>query len=227
MVFVVLGLVIIGPVAALYLFTGGIVIGEEFNPDDFSRQTFFYNKMPLFGWTIYGLVRDPATPVMEQNLVSDGWIKPTGNTRWDLVYDSATNLDQTRECDARILTRYLDFMTTDNENFWYAWNRDHPNLGPVFWQAVADLARAGQYVDAPDLMRLAMDFESDDVQEFRSRMDPLVADSLKVAGKRAQQEGDHRRAVALFQQSLGYVPDEETRQSLLVSKAKSAPPSDQ
>ncbi len=227
LVFVVLGLVIIGPVAALYLFTGGVVSGQEFNPDDFSRQNFFYNKMPIFGWTIYGLTREPATPVMEQNLVSDGWIKPVGNTRWDLVYDSATNLDRTRDCDARILIAYLDLMTTDNENYWYVWNRDHPNLGPIFWQAVADLARAGQYVDTPDLMRLAMDSESDKIEVFRARMDPLVASSLKTAGIRAQQDGDHRRAVTLFQQSLGYAADAETRQRLQESLDRTGPSSDQ
>ena len=168
------GLCLVTPVVLLVLFTLGFKFGEEFSPDDFTRRTFSYNRLPLIKWTIIKKLYEPSTTPFEVDLIADGWITAVNAQpkKWHLISDAGSQLPQ--DCDARFLTGYLDLADADGHSFWARWNDQNPLVAKIFWPKIAQMARESRYLEIPDLMRIAMSLENDDVQTFESR---LVKDS--------------------------------------------------
>ena len=156
-----------------HLFIGGVVDGEEFSPDDFSRRKFSYNVMPVFNICLWGIRYSDVTPVFEQTLFADGlldsdsakaWKKGKAK-KWHLVSDSASN-PESRDFDAQLLVRFLDIRNSEHESVWAKWNEDHPELAKMLWPVVADMARNNLYVELTDIMAQALSVSDENEDEF-------------------------------------------------------------
>ena len=112
-----------------YLSVAGIVSGEEFSPDDFSRRHFSYNVMPIFGVEIRGLSHQNSASVLEQTLITDNWITPITKTpqTWHLVHDSISKTSSP-DFDASILVKLLERSDSDDNQVWQIWTDDHLSL---------------------------------------------------------------------------------------------------
>jgi hypothetical protein len=160
------------PIGLLIWIGSGYTVGEEFSPDDFSRRSFAYNRLPGLGWILSKKQSTDLTSDLEKNLISGGFITPANHNPkiWHLCDDSmgaASSPSVPIECDARFLTGYLDLRVSGGGLYWDQWNDDHPKLGKILWPIVAGLARNNRYLKIPDLMRTAMAMESDDVSKFQ------------------------------------------------------------
>ncbi len=159
------------PFGLLILIGSGSRSGEEFSPDDFSRRSFTYNRVPGLGWVLRKKRHMDLTGPLERNLISSGLIVPATNDPkvWHLCDDFSDSFPSKAvpiDYDSRLLTGYLDLESSSGGSYWDQWNDDHPQVAKVLWPMVADLARKNCYLGIPDLMRAAMAMESDQVTEF-------------------------------------------------------------
>jgi tetratricopeptide (TPR) repeat protein len=205
------------PLVLLVLFVMGMTNGEEFSPDDFSRRSFYYNRVPLLKWTVIGKQYSDTTSDLEQTLLADGLIPPTANKTkvWHLSSDTAGTFDGylTYECDARFLTEYLDLLDSNASPYWIAWNSKYPDTAKVFWPLVADLARHEMYLAVPDIMRYAMSVESDEEPEkFEDRLNELVANAYLDLGEIDLTADRLSRASDRLTRSIELVPSPEAYQ---------------
>ena len=195
-----------------FLTIGGSIQGEEFSPDDFSRRRFTYNVAPLFGWRLQGIQYDDKTPVLEQTLLTNGYLgknaaKTAANKRWHLVYDNGSNLES-RDFDARLLIRFLDLNDGKHESFWMKWNDDRPDLADEFWPVVAEMARNYLYVDLTDIMARATKLSDSQVEDFRAYMKERAATAFCNLAERQRKELAYRNALTSYETSLKYAPSE-------------------
>ena len=137
------------PIGSIYLGTAGMVNGEEFSPDDFSQRSFFYNKVPWIGTTLWGLTHSDRTSALQRRLIAEGLIQPTGSKIWHLIRDNLTDPNRSRAYDARILVAYLKLQDDSSNSYWDRWIDDHPKSARIFWPRVADLARHRLYGAIP------------------------------------------------------------------------------
>jgi len=203
-ILLVAGLVAIAaiPIGLLLALVYGAVRGTEFSPDDFSRRDFSYLQVPWLNWTVSGIEYIDNTPELEQTLLTDRLIqrkKLVGKQTktWHLSYDS--DVPGSHACDARFLTKYLDFYDWDSKTatstpFWLKWNEEFPLSAKIFWPTIADLARREMYLSIPEVMRLALDVDKDQPRSFRSDLDELIRKSWITAGEADFQTGNYQRA---------------------------------
>ncbi len=211
-------LVITLPVVALVLFVMGMTFGEEFSPDDFSRRSFSYIRIPFFQWTVVGKQYEDTTPGLEQTMLTDGLITPVKNKRkvWHLSEDTAGTMEGylTYDCDARFLTEYLDLLDSNSSSYWDSWNAKYPNTAKAFWPVVADLARHEMYLAVPDVMRHAMSVESDaDPKQFETRLNDKAAIAYLDLAKIDQAADRLTRAADRLTRSIELVPTREAYQT--------------
>ncbi len=206
-------LVFLTPVFLLVMLGLGQTSGEEFSPDDFSRRSFFYNRVPYFRWTLVNKQFVDITPALEQTLLSDGFISASNRQPqiWHLYRDSGTAFDeeQSPDCDARLLVGYLDMKSPDGEPLWDSWNEKYPDSAKVFWPVVANLARDEMYLAIPDIMRLALEIDSDDPESFANQLNLDVAAAYLDMAMLDQQNGDLARTVERLSRAIEILPSRE------------------
>ncbi len=193
--------VISAPFVLIYLTFASMVDGEEFSPDTFETRRFQYYRIPIIGWPVTNRAIEDSSSVLQQALLSDGYITlpPKNTARWDLVREiwySGTSPD----FDAAILDKYLTMSDDGSNSRWFNWNDENPDRATVFWPAIADLARANQYVLMPDLFRLAINSpkaktRADD--PFQQELQKLARQLLTEQARRFRQSGDTAGAVEL------------------------------
>ena len=198
----IVGLLLVTPVVLIILLATGYTVGEEFSPDDFSRRTFTYNRMPGLKWTIMGKHHDNTTPALEQIMVTDGLIIPTNNSPkvWHLCFDSDS--PHSADCDARILTDYLDMKDKEGDFYWESWNDKFPESAKAFWPVVADLARREMYLAVPDIMRFGMETENDNSENFEKGLDKLASKLYFTHGQIDHEQNQHERALDRMNRSI-------------------------
>jgi len=207
-ILLVAGLVAIAaiPIGLLMALIYGTVRGTEFSPDDFSRRDFSYQQVPWLNWTVSGIEYIDSTPELEQTLLTDRLIQRRklagGQTKtWHLSYDS--DVPDSHACDARFLTKYLDFNDWDSKTatstpFWLKWNEEFPQSAKIFWPTIADLARREMYLSIPEVMRFALDVVKDQPSSFQSDLNELIRKSWITAGEADFQNGNYQRAAERF-----------------------------
>ncbi len=200
-------LLMVTPVGLFVFFFSGLVVGEEFSPDDFTRRRFSYNVVPLINYTFQGIEYADTTPVLEKTLVSDGLIlTPPGSVgtqkKWHLVSDFKTPVNVSDDFDAGILCQYLDLTNPGGENVWVVWNSKHPQLAVTFWPIVQDLARHQVYWAIPPIMRRALSLEQPNDALFSDYLVDATASAYIQAAQECQNREDHLRAVELFTLSI-------------------------
>jgi hypothetical protein len=133
----------------------GVVSGEEFTADTFSRRTYQYVELPYLGIPLSPVGRHEWRSELEQLLTEQEYVAVSGPPyRWDLV---AAQRGGTlwREGDAWILCTYLDARDRYDSLYWLDWTRAHPALARIFWPQIARLARRELYLFMPELFALA------------------------------------------------------------------------
>ncbi len=199
--------VVLLPITYMILSALGERSGVEFSPDDFCMRRFTYCRLPLINWTKRGIEYDDVPSESFQVLIDDDWIRASGRTpkRWHLVratsgFDGSNHgKHSSTECDARFLTKYLNFTNSDGENYIMKWTDDHPKAAKVFWPLIAEMARDSLYLPIPQVMEFAIDFpKMEKTEQFNSELEQLVADAWFEAAKTDQLNGRHERAIKRF-----------------------------
>lgn len=224
------GSLIFGLPFLVYLYIGGLVTGEEFSPDDFSRRHFSYNIVPFFNICRSGVEYHDKTPVFDQTLLNDGLLGEIGEgkgktdtdmatldqdaknvtvaaiqKRWHLIRDSASDAES-RDFDANLLIRFLDLVDSEHESIWIKFNEDHPELANEFWPIVADMARYYMYVELTDIMARAVTIDAESVDEFRIFMKSHASNALNSLATKKKDAGDLESARVLYKKSRFLVP---------------------
>jgi hypothetical protein len=152
-------LILIG-ISVLVLFAFGRAQGEEFSPDDFSRRSFEYVRLPGLNWVVRGIEYQDLTGDIEKSLQTSGWISTTPAKTWHLCREAQAV--QPPECDARFLVDMLQKKSRSHEHlfYWDEWNEEYPELAKVFWPLIARMARDELYLPIPEIMQLAIDLEN-------------------------------------------------------------------
>lgn len=211
------------------ILTAGVTHGVEFQPDVFHRRTYYYYRLPLFGFQLTPIYRDDRTGKLETKLSTDKLIpapaRPPKNDEWDLVFEQS-GANSRIQGDAGILATYLD-MYADGELVWLKWTNDHPKLAAVFWPAVAEVARHELYIWIPDLMNLPKGVDTP--VELQTKIDAFMLDNYQSF---AQEQIDRDRAdlaLELVEQGLKRAPDDAELlrlKSEATAKATAKPPAD-
>lgn len=206
-------LVLITPIVLLVIFGMGQTSGEEFSPDDFSRRSFSYNRVPYFEWTLIGKQYIDVTPTLEQMLVDEGLITTTKNNPqvWHLYRDSGTSFGEVKspDCDANLLISYLDLLTPEGELLWELWNKKYPESAKVFWPIVAELARDEMYLAMPDIMRLALSIDDDKPKLFAEQLDLAVGAAYVDLAMIDQDNRRFERAVERLSRAIEIRPSSD------------------
>lgn len=190
-------------VFGMYLWVGGQVTGEEFSPDDFSRRHFSYNVMPIFGIQLKGVRHYSSASVLEQTLISDGWIKPVTNTpkTWHLVSDSVSD-NSSSDFDANILVQLLNVDNDEDEDLWQLWTDEHPKDAKIFWPAIAELARANMYWAIPDIMNFASEFQADGKTLFTEGLAVRMSHAFFLKAESLRESGSHADAIENYSTAI-------------------------
>lgn len=196
-------LLVLAGIGFLVLIAFGMVAGDEFSPDDFSRRHFDYIRIPGLNWVVRGIEYHDITTDFEKNLGIDGWISTTSPKTWHL-YREAQVL-QPAECDARFLVEMLQKKSDSNEYqyFWEQWTQEHPKLAKVFWPVIARMARDELYLAIPEIMQLAMQVdrrteggEVPSAEDFEVELKQKLAAAYKKFGELDQANGRTERSQA-------------------------------
>jgi hypothetical protein len=205
---ILLGAVVAGAsLLGLTVLVGGVVQGEEFCPDDFSKRTFFYFELPFFKKQLTAVQHEDSYAPVSADLIGGSYLRPAPTPKtWHLIYDNRTP-SISPECDARILDQYLEQMTDSYAFFWNEWTSDHPKHAVIFWPIVSSLAKDNLYVDIPPVMDAAAN--PGDVTRFQSEIEDLVAQIYMRRAADMQRLDEHQRAVDFIDRaiSLGYDKD--------------------
>lgn len=210
--FVVVGLVVTMGVVLITIAQYGLVTGEEFSAENFSRRQFTYYEIPMIGIQVWPIDRTDKTNDLERFLISEKLINEVKTSdaqrRWDLVLATHGSADGQQlvfsEGQARILSSYLDAENADKKNVWLEWSKQHQELAKVVWPIVAKLARQELYVFIPDLLLAARG--AADAAEFQQRMNRMLAEKYLDLAKTQQQLGRHELAVELFTECISLAP---------------------
>ena len=206
--------IVIGLPFLLYLLIGGIVEGEEFSPDDFSRRYFSYNIMPIFGTYIQGIEYHDKTPVFEQTLLADGFLgrttaAPELGKQWHLIYDNASDAES-RDFDAKLLIRFLDLIDIENhESIWDKWNEKYPELAKDFWPIVAAMAKSYLYVELTEIMVQAKSLDESRLDEFERFMVKHASSAFADHGDQLQDQGKFEQALKSYEKSYELQTNEQ------------------
>lgn len=191
-------------IGSLVLTLSGNVEGREFSPDNFSIRSFTYNKVPYLDWIIAKKTTNDESGDIQQDLVDLGFLPVNANaTTWHLV--SERNLSGSLpppESDARFLTHYLELMDSSYSSVFVNWNRDHPDLAPLFWPHVIEMARQESYLKIPEIMEFALTDCPKNPTEFSDELNTLVAQAYLDLGKIDYHLGRFERAKVRLQLSL-------------------------
>jgi tetratricopeptide (TPR) repeat protein len=202
---------LVGLVVVLFLWVRmfGQVQGEEFSPHLFGRRFFVYYQVPVFGLQVTPIVRVKETKGIERFLVSQKFVARAAlkELRWDLVIDNLHRRDSP-ECDAGILTAYLDARGSDGDLYWETWSSANQARAKVLWPAVAEAAREELYVLVPDLIDAAQRFEQPG--ELQTALSESLSSGYGRFAASVQRRGLHQRAIALFGLALKHDPQDTT-----------------
>lgn len=215
----ILGLIFVTLVVVPVMMSSGQHYGQEFSPDDFSRRSYSYQVLPILNRTVTGIQYTSVQSDIGSELVLDGWIKPTGNQTksWHLLWDGNTQYGygtkRARDCDAHLLTDFLDKEDEDG-NIWSTWNNNFAGNAKVFWPILARMARDEMYLKTPKVMYFALKYPKDDPKAFEKELHQLVSDAYLELGQLDLEMGLSQRGKQRIETSLEFNENEKA-QSLL------------
>jgi len=167
----------VGLIIGFFVLTlSGNIEGREFSPDNFSIRTFKYNKVPYLNWIITKKTVDDESGALQQDLMDLGFLSANANaTTWHLV--SELNLSES-------------LLPPD------------PDLAPLFWPHVIEMARQESYLKIPEIMEFALTDCPKNPTEFSDELNTLVAQAYLDLGKIDYHLGRLERAKVRLQLSL-------------------------
>lgn len=136
----------------------GYVEGREFAPTHFKTRKFWYLEIPILGVQVSPIIRTEANSSLQQYLVSNSLVAnpPDDVDTWHLIEVRRWFLEQV-EGDAKMLDRYLNYFSPDNEvePFWNGWTTREPGMAKALWPRVQGAACGGRYAEIPTMFRIA------------------------------------------------------------------------
>jgi tetratricopeptide (TPR) repeat protein len=210
--FFVIALVVTIGVILFSIAQYGLVTGEEFSAENFTRRQFTYYEVPVLGIQVLPIDRKDTTNNLERFLITEKLIDEVqtndSQRRWDLIVATHGSVDGTElvfsEGQARILCSYLDAEDASKKNVWMEWSKQHQELAKIVWPVVAKLARQELYTFIPDLLLAARG--ASNAAEFDLQLDSLLAEKYLELAKTQQQLGRHEPAIELFTECIALAP---------------------
>ena len=191
----------------------GRMNGREFSPDNFSIRDFKYNKIPYLNWVISPKETSDQSGDIQQQLFDLGLLP--GNVpakTWHLVSElNLTDSFQPPECDARFLVYYLELTNLDGSSVLVDWNEKYPDLAPLFWPHVIEMARQELYLKIPEIMEYALTDPPKSQGEFSNKLKTLVAQAYLDLGEIDYHLGRMERARTRLQISLDIQPSKKSQ----------------
>lgn len=191
-------------VGLLVLTLSGNIKGREFSPDNFAIRRFSYTKIPYLDWVINEKKIDDETVPIQQELIDLGLLPRNSTAKnWHLISESnLSNSLLPPECDARFLTHYLDLKDSEYADVFLKWNLEHPDLAPLFWPHVIEMARQESYLKIPEIMEFALTDCQKNPTEFSDELNTLVAQAYLELAEIDYDLGRLERAKVRLQLSL-------------------------
>ena len=191
-------------VGLLVLTLSGNIEGREFSPDNFAIRRFSYTKIPYLDWVINEKKIDEETVPIQQELIDLGLLPRNSTAKnWHLISESnLSNSLLPPECDARFLTHYLDLKDSEYADVFLKWNLEHPDLAPLFWPHVIEMARQESYLKIPEIMEFALTDCQKNPTEFSDGLNTLVAQAYLELAEIDYDLGRLERAKVRLQLSL-------------------------
>jgi hypothetical protein len=154
----------------------GYVEGREFAPTHFKTRKFWYLEIPILGVQVWPIVRTEANSSLQQYLVSNSLVAnpPDDVDTWHLIEVRRWFLEEV-EGDAKLLDRYLNYFSPDNEvePFWKGWTTRESGLAKALWPRVQGAACGGRYSQIPTMFRIAA--SGRDVAQVERELDQYLA----------------------------------------------------
>ena len=215
----------IGIALLMYLNLWCSYSGTEFSPDDFTIRHFSYQYEPLTDWVVSGRKFEKDYSHSMPDLVTDNFIKPVFKKEktWHLIEDNGRYLrGYSVDSDARFLINFLALYDENYENKWTVWNSEHPNLAPVLWPLIAEMARDKIYLTVGDVLMFALDSEQTDPKQFKTDLHQKVAKAYLKLGKIDFENNDFESAEYRVTKSTEYHSDNDSE--ALLKRIRSAKP---
>ena len=153
----------------------GQIYGLEFSPLTFRRRSYMFFRVPVLGVQVTPVWRDDGTGELERYLKRQNLLPHSQPPdRWDVVW--VTQPGGRREGDATILIRYLDMAAPEQDQHWYSWSQQHPQLAQVLWPIVQETALLRAYVLIPGLFAVAE--STSDPNQFRHQLEAYLQPAL-------------------------------------------------
>lgn len=198
----------------------GRVSGLEFSPDNFETRTFYYWEIPLLGIQVSPIHRNVFSHDLQKHLESSKMI--TVNTKeaeliWHLA--EVTRGSSQNRNDSALLCNYFGVTNSVAEDYWLIWTKKHESSARVLWPAIQEAAKYHLYIFIPEMFALAKTTEN--ANEFKTKLDALLAEKYAFFGKAALELGQNNRAAELFELGLKRdAKNESLKRSLEAAKPK-------
>lgn len=173
---VAISVAILSGFVALSVLIFGFVEGREFAPTHFKTRKFWYLEIPILGVQVSPIIRTEANSSLQQYLVSNSLVgNPSDNVdTWHLIEVRRWFLEQV-EGDAKLLDRYLNYFSPDNEvePYWQGWTNRESGMAKALWPRVQGAACGGRYSQIPTMFRIAA--SGTDVAQLERELDQYLA----------------------------------------------------
>ena len=194
----------IGLIVGFFILSlSGNIEGREFSPDNFSIRRFSYNKVPYLDWVLSRKRTEDETIPIQQELIDLGLLPTSTAQNWHLISES--NLSKSLlppESDARFLTHYLELKDSEYTNVFLKWTLEHPDLAPLFWPHVIEMARQESYLKISEIMEFALTDCPKNPNEFSDELKTLIAQAYLELAEIDYHLGRIERAKVRLQLSL-------------------------
>jgi hypothetical protein len=194
----------IGLIVGFFILSlSGNIEGREFSPDNFSIRRFSYNKVPYLDWVLSRKRTEDETIPIQQELIDLGLLPTSTAQNWHLISES--NLSKSLlppESDARFLTHYLELEDSEYTNVFLKWTLEHPDLAPLFWPHVIEMARQESYLKISEIMEFALTDCPKNPNEFSDELKTLIAQAYLELAEIDYHLGRIERAKVRLQLSL-------------------------
>ena len=184
------------------------ISGTEFSAQTFTLRSFSYRRSP-FTRKLRSKRTLTTIDYDCKSLIALNLIPASKNPmQWDLVSESLQQTEiLSQEFDARFLTSYLEWQTDQ-------WNSENVEKAELFWPPIAELARAGQYLQIPPLFEFALnqpeDLSEDDFEEkLNQRLAKawFEAGTLSESAATSDPENVEQDAALFFEKAYALDPD--------------------
>ena len=206
------GLLVLGSLGFLILWSMGTTSGDEFSPDDFSRRHFEESKVAGLNIVISPSTETDTTDSVGQLIQSLNILPAVDESKrkWHLVAHSG-GISEGPEYDARILCDLLSETDDAGNLYWESWSVSHPGMAKLLWNHTSQLGKDYFYWAIADLMKMAR--RSSTASEYSLQAEVYLAQIYFERGERCLRDEDFVTAREMLDRSINYRASRSAHQS--------------